>query len=297
MHILITGAGGFSGAQLATALLARGHRITAVTGSGRGRLPAEAEQLGQLNVIRGDLAGDLVLPDKIDAIVHAAARPPSPAATTDDLMHDNVLATRKLVLHARQSGVRKFVYFSSVSVYGRIESPVVDERTPIRDPDTYGLTKRIGEELLAAEEDSFCSLAMRLPGIVGPDSVRNWLTQVLVAAREGREIPVFNPDAPFNNAVHIADLVHFVLGALDREWKGADTVTLGAAGQIAVRDAVQLLVDAFGGRSFIRYATSSKGSFLISNARACDRYGYDPMKITEMMRRFASENRPAANAN
>lgn len=290
MHVLVTGAGGFSGAELTAALLACGHRVTAASGSNRGRLREGTERLGQLSIVMGDLSGDLILPDKIDAVVHTAARSPLPGIKTADLVRDNVQATRNLVLYAKRAGVSRFIYFSSISIYGRIEAPVVDELTPIHDPDAYGLTKRMGEELLAVEPGSFCSLTIRLPGIIGVGSVRNWLTEVLTAAREGREISVFNPEAPFNNAVHIADLVRFTLGMLDREWDGADVVTLGAAGQIAVGDAVQLLVDAFGSRSRIRYETTQKRSFLISSARARDRYGYDPMEISDMLRLFASEN-------
>ena len=290
MHVLVTGAGGFSGAEITLGLLRRGHRVTAVVGSTRGRLSAGAEQLGALSVITGDLSLDITLPDGLDAIVHAAARSPMPGVTIDGLVRDNVLATQRLVLLAKRLGVRKFVYFSSLSIYGRIETPIVDEATPVLDPDAYGQTKRLGEELVVAGSDSLASLAIRLPGVIGRGSVRNWLTNVLVAAREGREIAVFNPDAPFNNAVHVADLCRFACDLMEREWKGFDAVTIGAAGQTTVGEAVRLLVSAFGGRSRVRNEPAPKRSYLISSARACDRYGYHPMEITEMLRRFAAEN-------
>ncbi len=290
MHVLVTGAGGFSGAEMTLALLGRGHRVTAVVGSTRSRLPASAERLGVLSVITGDLSTEITLPDGLDAIVHAAARSPMPGVTTDDLVRDNVLATHRLVLFAKRSGVRKFVYFSSLSIYGRIETPVVDETTAVVDPDAYGLTKRLGEELLAAEANSMCSLSIRLPGVIGRGSARNWLTNVLVAAREGREIAVFNPNAPFNNAVHVADLGHFACDLIERDWKGFDAVTIGAAGQTPVGEAVRLLISAFGGHSRVRNEPAPKRSYVISSARACDRYGYQPMEISAMLGRFAAEN-------
>ncbi len=295
MHVLVTGAGGFSGAEVVLALLARGHRVTAVAGSTRGCLPEGAERLGSLRVIAGDVSGDLALPAEVDVIVHAAGRSDSsgggdPGTTIDDMVRDNVLSTLRLVKHARLSHVRKFIYFSTVSICGRIETAVIDETTPSINPTPYAQTKRMAEELIASAENTFSSLAIRLPGVLGRASVRNWMTNVLAAAREGREIRVINPKTPFNNAVHVTDLSRFVCQLLDLEWTGADAITIGAAGQIAVGNAVRLVVDAFGRRARITHETTSDRGFLISNVRACERYGYDPMEISDMVRRFAAEN-------
>jgi UDP-glucose 4-epimerase len=290
MRVLVTGAGGFSGAEVVLGLLAGGHRVTAVVKSGRGRRPEHATHGGCLEVITGDLSKDLVLPAKIDAIVHGAGRSPGSGVTTDDLVRDNVTATERLVRHARASGVRKFVLFSSLSVYGRIETPVVDENTPVREPDAYGQTKRQAEEMVAAKDNRFCSLVLRLPGIIGRGSVRNWLTYVLASARAGREIVVANPDTPFNNAVHVSDLARFVARLIDHDWQGSDAVTLGAAGEITAGEAVRILADAFGGRSRIRQEISPMCGFMVSSVRARERYGYEPMEIGAMLRQFAGEN-------
>lgn len=290
MHVLVTGAGGFSGAEAVRELLTRGHRVTAVVRSGRGRLPEPAGLAGELAVIAGDLSGDLALPTYIDAIVHAAGRSPGPGVTTEEIVRDNVRATQRLVAHARNSGVRKLVLFSTLSVYGRITTSVVDETTPIHEPDLYGRSKREAEELVAASENVFGSLVLRLPGLIGRGSVRNWLTQVLAAAREGRDIRVFNPATPFNNAVHVADLTRFVVHWLEQEGRGADRVTLGASGQIAVGDAVQLLIDALGSRSRIVRELSATPGFVVSSRRAREHYGYEAMDIADMLRRFAAEN-------
>jgi UDP-glucose 4-epimerase len=290
MHLLVTGAGGFVGAEMVLALLARGHRITAAVGSGRGRLPQNAERLGVLKIVSGDLSIDMRLPDSIDAVVHAAARSIWPGVTVAAMVRDNVGATARLISHARRSGVKRFIFLSSLSVYGKISVSVVDEATPIIDPDAYGLTKRLGEEMLKDAADSFPSLSMRLPGVIGRGSVRNWLTSVMEAARAGREITVFNPDAPFNNAVHVADLGEFVCNLLERERTGADIVTLGAAGQASIREVVQSLCDSFGGQSRLRIETATKPGFVVSSDRANKFYGYGPMDIAEMLMRFAAEN-------
>lgn len=289
MHVLVTGASGFSGSVATRALLRQGHKVTALIGPSARRMPPDTDGHG-VEVLVGDLADDVALPSGIDAIIHAAARSPAPGVTDEQLVRSNVVATGKLVEQAKRSGVGKFIYLSSLSIYGSIESALVDENSPIRNPDAYGRTKHRGEELIAAESASFASIAIRLPGVIGKGSVRNWLTSVLHAARDGRDITVFCPDAPFNNAVHVSELADFACRLLEAKWDGFDAITIGAAGQTTVGEAAMLLVQAFGGRSRIRIAAAAKPSFLISSTRARNQYGYEPSEITSMLRRFAEEN-------
>jgi nucleoside-diphosphate-sugar epimerase len=295
MHVLITGAGGFTGSHLVAALLARGHSVTAVCGRSFGRLDPERHRGAKLSIIRGDLADDIRLPERLDAIVHAAARSPipgvspAPGTMTSDLVRDNVTATTRLVAHAWAAGVQTFINLSSLSVNGLIPGPFVDETTPIVDPDAYGMSKYLGE-LIIREEPSLRSLSLRLPGVIGKGSVRNWLTSVLAAAKEGRAITLFNGDAPFNNAVHVKDLCAFVGGALDLGWSGHDVLTLGAEGKTTTRRAVDILVQSTGARSTITTEPSRRPPYVISIERACTLFGYAPMQIEAMLQEFALEN-------
>ena len=289
MHVLITGAGGFTGSYLVAALLARGHSVTAVCGRTFGRLDPERHRGAKLSIIRGDLADDIRLPEKLDAVVHAAARSPVAGVTTGDLVRDNVMATARLVAHAWAAGTHTFIYLSSLSVNGLIPGPLVDEQTPIYDPDAYGMSKYLGE-LIVREEPSLRSLSLRLPEVIGRGSVRNWLTSVLAAAKEGRPITLFNGEAPFNNAVHVNDLCDFVGALLDLGWSGHDVVTLGAAGKTTTRGAVDILVQATGARSAINTEPSRRPPYVISIERAREKYGYTPMHIEAMLQAFALEN-------
>jgi nucleoside-diphosphate-sugar epimerase len=290
MNVLVTGAAGFIGSRLVAALVSQGHQVTATVSSRQEYLATLSPCLGRLNLIHGDLASELQLPDDLDAVIHAAARSAWPGVTASSIVKSNVLATEKLIRHAKTTGVRRFIFLSSLSVYGQVSSPIVDEATPIINPGVYGLSKRIGEHLLMGEAQCFPSLAIRLPGVIGPGSVRNWLTSVMQAARAGREIVAFNPDAQFNNAVHVADLAKFVCGLLERHWKGAETVTIAAAGGLCIKDVIELIIESFGGRSQVRFEAPSNKSFIVSSSRAKQFFGYDPMQIEEMLYRFAKEN-------
>ena len=289
MHVLLTGAGGFNGRRLVDALLADGHVVSALVGrEQRGSVLAARPNL---EFLWGDLAESAVLPPRVDAVVHAAARSWEPGVTTESMVRDNASATARLAAYAAGAGTRAVVYFSSVSVHGRISAPEVDENTPIVDPDVYGMTKLLGESLLAERAGDFASLAIRLPGVLGRGSVRNWLTRVVDAAKNRRPVSYFNPDAPFNNAVHVDDLAAFVVGVLKREWQGADAVCLGAAKAVPLRRVVESVYGAFGDPGLARIVPPVKTAFTISSAKAAARYGYRPADTADILARFVAENR------
>lgn len=293
MDVVVTGAGGFIGSHLVPALLNQGHCVTAVVGQSRGQLdPALASS--HLHVVASNLADRPQLPERIDAIVHAAARSPAPGVTSADMVRDNYSGTQRLVEYALTARAKKFIYFSSLSVHGAITRPVVDEATPIAAAEPYGLTKYLGE--MALRDTTIHSLSIRLPGVIGRNSARNWLSGVLEAAKAGRDIAIFNADKPFNNATHIDDLCSFVAGLLVRDWIGHDAVTVGADGMTTVGGAVELIRDAVRSKSKIVQLPPREAGFQVSSRRAIDRYGYRPMEITAMLRLFAENNSDVVKA-
>ena len=190
-------------------------------------------------------------------------------------------------------GAEQVVYLSSLSVYGTIRVSVVDETTPIRDPDVYGKTKYRAEGMLsdrvAAGKGRLSGLAIRLPGVVGPGAHRNWLATTLAKIRAGQSISVFNPDAPFNNVVHVADLATFIARILERGWRGYDLLTIAARDPLPIRGVVERLISLSGSKAELRQVPARQRAFTVTSARAVNRYGYSPASVAEILIRFASE--------
>lgn len=280
--ILVTGAGGVVGRFLVSYLAARHIPVIAVLRreGPRADLPGVRWLCSPVEALP-DLGGEL------DMVVHAAATSPGPGVSVDQMVRDNVEATRRLVAWARQCEVRRFVLLSAVSAYGSVQVPVVDEMTPSVDPDPYGLSKRIGEELLA--DSPVPSLCLRLPAVVGPGAKRNWMVRMKEAILAGRPVEVFNPEAPYNNLVHLDDLATLIERLRGHSFTGHDRVVLGASGQIPVVDAIRTLMDALGRKVELREMSSPRASFVIDSRRAREAYGYRPMEIGTMVRRFAAD--------
>lgn len=292
-RVLLTGGGGFSGAVYAERLAAAGLSLTVHAGRSRGRLAADFEARTGASVVTGDLA-DLApegpLAGPFDAIVHAGATSAAPGVSVEAMIRANALGTRRIAALAEATGARTVVYFSSLSVYGDLRGPTVDETTPFIRPDAYGTSKYLGELALAEAGEAFGSLSIRLPGVLGPGSVRNFLTGVRAKAAVGEAIRFFGPDNPFNNAAHVDDLADFTLHLIARGVMGHDAVVVGAGGRTTVGDAVRIIAEGVGrGSRLDPRPAGERPVFLIDDTRARTVHGYAPMEIDAMLLKFARE--------
>ncbi len=288
----MTGAAGFSGPPMIRALLDRGHTIQACAGRRSvGRLPDALVNDPRVDVHMGDLADPgFPLPAAVDAIIHMAATSPAPGVSATAMVSDNVAGSLRLIRHAVDHGVGTVIQFSSLSVHGTIHDDQVTPDTPIINPDLYGQTKRIAEELLIAQHDRMRGFMIRLPGVIGPGSGRNWLSRLLAQARQGAAVSMVNPDAPFNNAIHVDDLAAFAADLLmDQSWHGMVIAPVGTDTPIAIRAVVGMIVAATGNHSPIQIKTDGKAPFVISNHMA-QRFHYRPSKTEDAIARFVTEN-------
>ncbi len=290
MRVLVTGAGGFSGGHVARRLAEAGFETIAVTRRSPVAPPVSREARKRFSTLQTDLASPKFLPDSIDAIVHAAATSIWTGISVERMIQDNVLATQAVVRYALAAGARTFIFFSSLSAFGRIKAPMLDETTPAIDPDAYGATKLLGEQLLRDVAPDLPSLSLRLPSVIGLGSKRNWPSETLRKLRAGEPLSYFNPDASYNNAVHEADLSTLIASLLDRRLSGADMVVLGAAGRAKVKHLVELMAAGTDSASEVRIVESKSAPFMIDCTKACREYEYAPMDVGTMFERFVAEN-------
>jgi UDP-glucose 4-epimerase len=295
MKILVTGASGFAGSVAARDFALAGHAVTGLYRS-RTRFLATLDSVENVTLACGDLAAAADLPGPFGAVVHAAATSPAPGVDTQRMVHDNVLGTRALIAAATRWGARAFILYSSLSIYGTVTTPVVDEATLIVDPDAYGVTKLLGELMLKDVADRLPGLALRLPGVVGPGAQRNWLSGVAAKLMRGETIGAFHLDRPFNNAAHAVDIAALARRAVELSWSGFDAVVLGARGTMTVHEALTRLAAGLGVPVRLGEVPSPKASFILSSERAISRWGYDPMEIGALIDRYAGEVRAWSSA-
>ncbi len=238
MAILVTGGAGFVGLNVVEALLARGEHVVVF---GLEAMPAAAGAQfaalpGQLEVVRGDVldraALDAVLAaQKIHAMFPLAAVTAGPrreAEQTAHILEVNLIGVTNQLQAARDTGVGRIVFPSSISVYGEslnTPGPLREDTTPPVPISVYGITKYAGERLaLRLRElwglDLVCA---RIGAVFGPwerdTGVRDLLgphMQLAMAALRGEEavLPATLLPRPW---VYARDLAHGLVLLLDAE--------------------------------------------------------------------------------
>ena len=135
--------------------------------------------------------------------MHVAAASTARPGGIDDFITCNVVGARNIARYARAARIKKVIYTSSISVYGDIHEPYLQETHPITNPDDYGLTKYLAERVFADTEGLSC-VALRLPGILGKGAHRAWIPTLVHRVLEGdRKATIYSPSSLFNNAAHV----------------------------------------------------------------------------------------------
>jgi nucleoside-diphosphate-sugar epimerase len=147
---LITGGAGYIGIPAVDELAAAGTTVRVLDGllhEHQEEMASELESRG-VEVIRGDLRDPGIRRralDAVDRVVHLAAIVGDPAcARAPELSHAvNVQGSAALLADARAAGVRRFVFASTCSNYGRLADPTVavDEEAPLAPVSLYAEQK------------------------------------------------------------------------------------------------------------------------------------------------------------
>jgi UDP-glucose 4-epimerase len=158
MRVLVTGSAGKVGRAAVTALAAAGHTVVP-TDLGAPRYGVT----GMAPYVRADLAdygqaAGVVQAARPEVVVHSAAIPEGAHDPASVVFANNTTATFNMAEAAARCGVRRFIYISSETVPGFVsaERPwlphylPVDESHPVEPQDAYGLSKAVGESIVAA---------------------------------------------------------------------------------------------------------------------------------------------------
>jgi nucleoside-diphosphate-sugar epimerase len=208
MHILITGADGFVGSALVRRLLSDTDtaftRLTLVD-QRLGDLPADPRLVPVARNIADSALWTDALSLPADIVFHLASVPGGLAEQEFDLgMAVNLQGTLGLLEAVRLQGrMARFVFASSVAVYGDPLPDTVDDTTPPRPTLSYGAQKLAVEVMVAdySRRGFIDGCSLRLPGIVARPPAPSGLTsafmsEVMWAAAERRPVTLpVGPDA------------------------------------------------------------------------------------------------------
>lgn len=277
MKCLVTGAAGFIGSHLCEDLLQRGHHVAGLDAfiPYYPRPTKEANLAGvaghphfrfhELDLRHHDLDKAI---EGAELIFHLAAMPGLTRSWTDfDLYQGcNLTATHRLLEAARElTTLRRFLYISTSSVYGRYASG--DESLPARPISPYGVTKLAAENLCRAhaDEHGLPLIVLRYFSVYGPrQRPEMGYYRFIDAMLRGEPVTVTGDGLQVRGNTYVSDAVAAALAAI--EAPSGELYNVGGGQTANVWEVVAKLERLIGCRAIIRRDPARPGDQRITGA-------------------------------
>ncbi len=272
MKILVTGGTGFIGSHTCVELLNAGYDVVIIDNLSNSKREVKdyIEQITGKKVFfyEDDVCDKEVLrkifnDHKIDAIIHFAGYKAVGESVSKPLMYyrNNLDSTLSLLEVASEFNVKKFVFSSSATVYGKPKKLPIKEDFPLSTTNPYGTTKLIIEgilrDLYKSDNDwgiailrYFNPIGAHSSGLLGenPNGIPNNLMPYIIKVATGELdcLGVFGNDYDTHDGTGVRDYIHVVdlakghVKAIEKvlSGTGCDAYNLGTGKGYSVLDLV-----------------------------------------------------------
>jgi UDP-glucuronate 4-epimerase len=306
MRILVTGGAGFIGSHLVEKLLAAGHAVVILDDFNDFYDPqikhaniagfAKDVTVCHVDLRDGAAVRNLFHREKVDAIAHLAAR----AGVRPSIQHPqlycdtNVSGTLHLLEAARVTGVERFIFASSSSVYGASKTiPFSEEQHLIQTLSPYGATKVAGEFLCSTYSHLYQMriVALRYFTVYGPrqrpDLAIHQFTRRIYA---GQPIDQFGDGSTRRDYTYIDDVIQGTMAALQYQGPLYDVFNLGESETIQLKELISAIENALGKKAKVNRLPEQPGDMPLTYAdisKARKLLGYKPTtKLSEGLQKF-----------
>jgi len=306
MRVLVTGGAGFIGSHLVEKLLAAGHEVVIVDDFNdfydpqikRANIAGFAKDVTvcHVDLREGAAVRNLFHREKVDAIAHLAARAGvRPSIQLPQLYYDtNVIGTLHLLEAARVTGVERFIFASSSSVYGASKTvPFHEDEHLTQTLSPYAATKVAGEFLCSTYSHLYQMrvVALRYFTVYGarqrPDLAIHRFTRRICA---GQPIDQFGDGSTRRDYTYIDDVIQGTMAALKYEGPRYDIFNLGESETIQLKELISAIENALGKKAKINRLPEQPGDMPLTCAdisKARKLLGYNPTtKFSEGLPRF-----------
>jgi len=307
MNLLVTGGAGFIGSHLVERLLSEGHRVVALDNFDEFYDPAlkrrnltRAAQTPGFRLVEGDLRGaeqlrNIFQEENFEIVAHLAARAGVRPSLKNPLLYTevNIRGTLNLLEACKNSGVRRFVFASSSSVYGNNPKIPFAEDDPVDNPiSPYAATKKAAELICYTYHhlyglDIAC---LRYFTVYGPRQRPEMaIHQFTRLIHQDKKISLFGDGSSRRDYTYIDDAIEGTMGALFRE-HGYEIYNIGESQTTTLSQLIQSIEEKVGKKARIDYLPAQPGDVQRTFAdirKAGAKLGYHPRTgIQEGLARF-----------
>lgn len=324
MKVLVTGGAGYIGSHTCVELLNNGHDVIVVDNLSNSK-PEVINRIKELtgrdfkfykaDILNKKEIDKIFKENNIEAVIHFAGLKAVGESVKIPLRYyyNNVTGTLVLCEVMQKHNVKKMVFSSSATVYGKSKTVPITEDFPLSATNPYGRTKLMIEQILrdVYVSDNDWSIALlryfnpigaHESGRIGedpngiPNNLMPYITQVAIGKRE--RLNVFGDDYDTHDGTGVRDYIHVVdlakghLKALEKVMatKGVEAYNLGTGVGYSVLDVVKNFEKATGKK--VPYIITSRRPGDIDKCyadptKACKELGWKAEKTLEDMCRDA----------
>lgn len=240
MRILVTGASGFIGNNVAKHLVNLGHEVLMTWRENEQPAVPGATAIGP-----SFISQDPEWLEGIEAVLHQAANNDPQSKDLLGIYKTNVLGTATLFEQLYNKGCRKFIYASSTAVYGANGGLLKEYHTT--EPLTpYAYSKMAMEQYVNAfhrlRPDAHC-LGLRYCNVYGPGESHkghraSMIHQIIKVMREGKSPKLFKYGHQMRDWVYVQDVVQANLLALESTDFRDEVLNIGSGEQASFKTLV-----------------------------------------------------------
>lgn len=233
--ILVTGGVGYLGWHVCNELINRGYKVKVLDNLLYDFKPDERYEF-----IKGDIRNRSDVNKAlrgVSAVVHLAALSNDPLCdvSPEHGIETNYNGTKLVAELAKQNGIKRFIYMSTCSVYGKTDEEYVDENSKVRPLSLYAMTKYASEQYLRSLcEKDFDVCILRSSTMYGYSKYMRFDLIVNIIAVEAvvdKQIKLFGGDQ-WRPLVHVRDVANAVVSSVEREEPfGAVPINIGSDNQ------------------------------------------------------------------
>jgi len=306
MRILVTGGAGFIGSHLVERLLVARHKV-AVLDDFNDFYDPQIKHVNITDFVKDVTVHHVDLRDsasvrnlfhreKFDVIAHLAARAGvRPSIQHPQLYYDtNVMGTLHLLDAARLTGVERFIFASSSSVYGASKTVPFSEDQPLTQTlSPYAATKIAGEFLCSTYSHLYQLrvVALRYFTVYGPRQRPDLaIHQFTRRIHGGQPIKQFGDGTTRRDYTYVDDIIQGTMAALNYEGPLFDIFNLGESDTLQLKELIAAIEKAVGKKAKINQLPEQAGDMRLTCAdisKAKKLLGYNPTtRLSEGLPRF-----------
>ncbi|MGQ9514438.1 MAG: SDR family oxidoreductase [Thermoproteota archaeon] len=252
-EILVTGGAGFIGSHLVERLIENGYSVTVFDDLSTGSMHNLKELNNRFKFLRGDVRDAKLVKKAVegkDAVFHMAAIVSIELSVKEpsSVEEINVLGTLNLLKASAESGVGRFIYPSSCSVYGEAKKLPIDEESPTYPISPYGISK------LAAE--NYCSIFMKIFGletvslrffnIYGPRQTfgpyGGVITNFMERLRRNESLIIYGDGEQTRDFLNVRDAAESLILAMESKKAVGEVFNIGSGKATSINELARMMI-------------------------------------------------------